>query len=373
MKTNRNPLNHRHVYDLLSTAESGRNSEGSFLRAPDGAILFAYSHYNTASTYDHSPCDIAMIRSEDEGEHWSEPITIARAADFGVSNIMSVSGMTLTDGRSCFFFIVKSDSDGSSWLGRAVSDDGIHFITSKCGAKNVQRAFYVFNNDRFIRLSDGRIAVAAAKYNCSASIEENQSCFEANRCAEPVCFVSEDDGETFTSTKARIHFSGRLAQTYGMEEPGIIELSGNIIWLWARTTLCYQYECFSFDGMNTFTPPEPPAFTAPRSPLEMYRTSDDTLWAAYNPVPHYNGCKHIPSTGRTPLVLRSSADNGKSWGALYSLEDDPDGNYCYPAMIETRDNALLCSYWTYAYDEAAARNGIPRTNESMRIVKVSLS
>lgn len=240
MKTNRNPLNHRLVYNLPSTPESGRNSEGSFLRAPDGAILFAYSHYNTASTYDHSPCDIAMIRSEDEGEHWSEPVTIARAADFGVSNIMSVSGMTLTDGRSCFFFIVKSDSDGSSWLGRAVSDDGIHFITSKCGAKNVQRAFYVFNNDRFIRLSDGRIAVAAAKYNCSASIEENQSCFEANRCAEPVCFVSEDDGETFTSTKARIHLSGRLAQTYGMEEPGIIELSGNIIWLWARTTLCYQ-------------------------------------------------------------------------------------------------------------------------------------
>ena len=158
-----------------------------------------------------------------------------------------------------------------------------------------------------------------------------------------------------------------------MEEPGILELPGNIIWLWARTTLCYQYECFSFDGMNTFTPPEPSEFTAPRSPLEMYRASDDTLWAAYNPIPHYNGCKHIPSTGRTPLVLRSSADNGKSWGALYSLEDDPEGNFCYPAMLETRDNALLCSYWSYSYDEAAARNGIPRTNESMRILKVSLS
>ena len=82
MKTIKTPLKHRLVYDLPSTPESGRNSEGSFLRAPDGAILFAYSHYNTDFSHDDSPCDIAMIRSEDEGEHWSEPVTIARAADF---------------------------------------------------------------------------------------------------------------------------------------------------------------------------------------------------------------------------------------------------------------------------------------------------
>ena len=69
MKTSQTPLKHRLVYELPSSPESGRNSEGSFLRAPDGAILFAYSHYSTASSYDHSPCDIAMIRSEDEGEH----------------------------------------------------------------------------------------------------------------------------------------------------------------------------------------------------------------------------------------------------------------------------------------------------------------
>ena len=100
---------------------------------------------------------------------------------------------------------------------------------------------------------------------------------------------------------------GRLAQTYGMEEPGIIELSGNVIWLWARTTLCYQYQCFSFDGMNTFTSPEPSEFTSPRSPLELYRASDGIIWSAYNPIPHHNGCRHIPSTGRTPLVIRSSA------------------------------------------------------------------
>ena len=372
MKTNNVPIKHDIVYNLPGNAESGRNGEDSFIRTENGAILFAYSHYSTSSTYDDAPCDIAMIRSEDEGVHWSDPIIIACSSDFGVKNIVSVSGMNLTDGRICFFFIVRNDDDGSSWLGRTISDDGIHFKSSRCGANKVQRAYYVFNNDRFIRLSDGRIAAVAAKYDCSPSIDENQNCFESNRCAVPVCFVSDDEGETFTATKARVLLSGRLAQTYGMEEPGIIELPGNVIWLWARTTLCYQYQCFSFDGMNTFTMPEPSEFTSPRSPLEMYRASDNTLWAAYNPIPHYNGCKHIPSTGRTPLVLRSSIDDGKSWGTLYTVEDDPDANYCYPSMIETRDNSILLSYGTYYYNAIDAINGHPHINTSMRIAKIRL-
>ncbi len=360
------------VYNLPNSNESGRNSEGSFLRAPNGDILFAYSHYISDSSSDDAPCDIAMIRSVDEGESWSEPVTIARASDFGVTNIMSVSGMTLKDGSICFFFIVKEDADGSSWLGRTISADGEHFATSRCGAKNVQRGYYVFNNDRFIRLSDGRIATTAAKYNCANTIEENRSCLWTERFATPVCFVSDDEGESFTATKARIAVPGRLAQEYGMEEPGIIELPGGVIWLWARTTLCYQYQCYSFDGMNTFTPPEPSVFTSPRSPMEIYRTSDGDLWAVYNPVPHYNGCSHKPHTGRTPFVLQRSRDNGQTWGSLYVLEDDPNSNFCYPAMIETKDGSLLCSYMSTRYDETAAQDGKAYLEISMRIMKIKL-
>ena len=65
------------------------------------------------------PCDIYMISSADEGETWSEPVCLARAADFGVSNIMSVSGIHLLDGRLCFFFLIKeNDIIRSSSLGR---------------------------------------------------------------------------------------------------------------------------------------------------------------------------------------------------------------------------------------------------------------
>ena len=48
-------MNQKLVYDLAPTSENGRNSEGSFLRAPDGRILFAYSCYNTNNSHDNAP------------------------------------------------------------------------------------------------------------------------------------------------------------------------------------------------------------------------------------------------------------------------------------------------------------------------------
>ena len=364
-------MNKRLVFHLPNSEQSGRNSEGSFLRAPNGDILFAYSHFSTGLGDDDDPCDIALIRSRDEGETWSAPEIIARASDFGVKNIMSVSGMTLKDGSLCFFFIVKEDSDGSSHLGRAVSQDGIHFTPMTCSFKRVQRGYYVFNNDRFIRLSDGRIAAAAAKYSCARTQEEDEYCLFSESYAMPVCFVSDDEGASFTATKARIALSGRLAQAQGMEEPGIIELKNGVIWLWARTMLCYQYQCFSLDGMDTFTPPEPSEFTSPRAPMELHLLSDGTIFAAYNPVPHYNGVKHRSYLGRTPLVLRSSTDDGKTWGKLFTLEDDENGNYCYPAMIETHDRALLCAYMSNHLDPTDPQQ-LRYLDHSLSIMKVAL-
>ena len=332
------------VLNMDPTAENGRNSEGSFLRAPNGDILFAYSRYNTGMGDDHAPCDIYMIRSSDEGDTWSEPVCIAKAADFGVKNVMSVSGLPLMDGRLCFFFMIKEDQKPPytySSIGRAVSSDGVHFEASRCKFQ-VGEGYYVINNDRFIRLSDGRIATAG-----SLHVEAYGDGYASiDGCGEPVCFVSEDDGETFHRTPARITLSGKIAQMAGMQEPGIIQQKNGVIWMWARTRLHCQYECYSLDDMQSFTPPEPSEFTSPCSPLCMHRGPEDELYAVYNPIPEYNG---RPKTsrwngGRTPLVIRKSTDDGRTWGPLNVIEDEDDRGYCYTAIFHTNDGHLLCGY-----------------------------
>ena len=329
------------VLNLDPTAENGRNSEGSFLRAPNGDILFAYSRYNSAEGDDHAPCDIYMIRSSDEGETWGEPVCIAKAADFGVKNVMSVSGMPLKDGRLCFFFLIKEDQKPPytySSIGRAVSSDGVHFEASRCDFR-VGEGYYVINNDRFIRLQDGRIATAGALH-----VEAYGDGYASmDGCGEPVCFVSEDEGDSFYRMPARVFLSGKVAQGSGMQEPGIIQQKNGVIRLWARTNLHCQYECYSMDGMKSFTPPEPSEFTSPCSPLCMHRGPEDELYVVYNPIPEYNG-RQSRVGGRTPLVIRKSIDDGHTWGPVNVIEDEDNRGYCYTGMFHTKDGYLLCAY-----------------------------
>ena len=64
------------VHEILPAEGNPRNGEGSFLRAPDGDILFAYGRF-TGGTGDDEACDIAMIRSHD-GVVFGEPEIIAQ-------------------------------------------------------------------------------------------------------------------------------------------------------------------------------------------------------------------------------------------------------------------------------------------------------
>jgi hypothetical protein len=44
---------------------------------------------------------------------------------------------------------------------------------------------------------------------------------------------------------------------------------------------------------------------------------------------------------RTPFNVAISKDEGKSWEKVKTLEDDPDGWYCYTAIAFVGDRVLL--------------------------------
>lgn len=175
------------VHELTPTGNNPRNSEGAFLRAENGDILFAYSRYNGISDHDNASCDIALIRSSDEGEHWSYDGIIAYAKDFGVSNVMSVSSLIQNDSSLAFYFMIK-ENDGHSTIGRCISKDGVSFSpenAERCDFK-AKDGYYVVNNDRISRLSDGRIIFPAAYYPST----------DCDRAGKGTLLVSRDDGKT---------------------------------------------------------------------------------------------------------------------------------------------------------------------------------
>lgn len=329
-------MNIRLTHQFPPAPDNPRNSEGAFLRGKQGEVLFAYSRYRGESHHDHATCDIALTVSRDEGRTWSEPRIIAPAAAFGTKNVMSVSAVEQLDGRLAFYFLIK-ENDFTTTLGRAISEDGEQFTAERC-ERRFPAAYYVVNNDRIVRLSDGRL-VAPASY---ISAEDNRTGAHPGMIA--TALVSDDDGASFTKADFDFGTADPVNARYGHQEPGVFERADGRVYLWTRTNYGCQYESLSAQGLDGFYPPRPSAFTAPLSPMQI-KAAGDAVYAVYNPIPCYNGRAMCPGTwGRTPLVLRKSTDGGVTFGKLNIIEDDPSRGYCYPAIFGTSDGRLLLAY-----------------------------
>ncbi len=328
-------MNFRLIHQLPPKENNPRNSEGAFLRGKNGEILFAYSRYHGDSHHDHASCDIALIVSHDEGESWSEPRLIARAADFGTKNIMSVSAVEQKNGDLAFYFLIK-ENDMTTTVGRVISSDGEEWKSERCDC-NFPKAYYVVNNDRIVRLSDGRLA-APASFCSNEEIE-----LHGGRHMSATILISEDDGASFTRSEQIFSLPNPADWARGYEEPGIIEYSDRLYY-WIRTYLGRQYDTESRRGINGFFDPRPSEFTSPNSPMQI-KSFDGVAYTIYNPVPRYNGRVEPEGTcGRTPIVIRKSIDEGQTWGALNVIEDDPARGFCYPAVFQTKDESLLLAY-----------------------------
>ena len=334
-------MNTKLLHQLPPSENNPRNSEGSFIRGKQGEILFAYSRYTGEHWGDDCACDIALISSFDEGRTWSEPRIIARAVDFGVKNVMSVSALELSDGRIAFFFLIKIEKDGISTieLGRTVSENGVDFTAERCDMKCAPY-YYVVNNDRFVRLSSGRIVAPTAYIHRDLV---NKHAYNHFNTYTSSCLYSDDDGKTFYKANFDLRSTFGPNKYTGLQEPGILERDDGL-YLWMRTNYGCQYESFSTHGLSGFAEAKPSGFTAPCSPRQI-KTFGNVTYAVYNPVPNYNGRHQAPGTmGRTPFVIRKSTDGGKTFGAINTIEDEETRGYSYPAIFATNDGRLLLAY-----------------------------
>ncbi len=357
------------ILDLAPRPENNRNSEGAFIELKDGRLLFVFSRYNEKGASDGAEADLYGMISSDQGETFCAPYLVLNHKDYEASNIMSVSLMRMQNGDLGLFFLVKrqagfcvphlvrSADEGQTWSApvRCIADDG----------------YFVLNNDRVIRTASGRILMPLA-------LHDSETYFDPNLSVEKVkiqrgCLVtvaSDDDGYTWKvlGEKVRIPFS-RGSKT-GVQEPGFLELENGHIWCYIRTDVGRQYECFSADSGESWSMPLPSWFTSAISPLSVKRLSTGELLAVWNPVPVYNGRTQRPRdnkwTGaRTPLAYALSSDNGETFCEPVAIEDDELSGFCYVAIHETADQAVLLAYCSGSVDDGSTLN-------RLRIRKISL-
>jgi len=122
---------------------------------------------------------------------------------------------------------------------------------------------------------------------------------------------------------------------YGVIQPAVWETAPGKLKMLMRSTerIGFICESASDDGGRTWTPARATALPNPNSGIDAVKMADGTVALVYN---------HTHS-GRTPLNLAFSRDEGRTWSAPYILEDQP-GEYSYPAIIQTRDGLLHITY-----------------------------
>ena len=346
----------REVLFIEAKDNNLRNGEGSFIRLKDGRIMFAYTEFYGDDWEDEATANIAVIYSSDEGESWTEPEVLFAKPEDAV-NIMSFSFLRMGNGDIGAFYIIKNDDRTDKIVLTRSSDEGETWSEPiNCLDCLDEADYYVINNDRIVRLPNGRIIIPTARHtvrNTELDFTPGVICF----------FYSDDDGYTWNKNKTEIPCPFP-SNPDGYEEPGIYVRGDGTLWCYIRTSLGFQFECFSKDDGITWTSPEPNIFfSSPCSPMHVKDCGQLTV-SVFNPVPEHLLREDSEPWGRTPYVIAVSTDRGETFRKenVYYLEDDITNGYCYPAIIECEDGFLVAYYHS---------NGTGCCLNSLRITKIS--
>lgn len=324
---------------LNGSLNNPRNSEGSFVTLADGRIMYAYSRYYGESTADDGAATICARYSADGGQTWSSHDRLV-VSNEGTCNVMSASLLRLRDGRIALVYLRKNSiSDCRPYI-RISSDEGETWGEPVLCISST--GFFVVNNDRLVQLDSGRLVLPAA-YHRTRSDDSAPSGEGHDDRGIALFYWSDDSGATWHESVD--WWALPVRDEFGLQEPGVVELTTGELYGWCRTGTGFQWQTVSGDG-ETWSPPERSQFRSPCSPLSMKRIpASGDLLAVWN---DHSGHWDLPkservdaSRARTPLVLATSADDGKTWRNARLIETDPDRGFCYTAIHFVNDAILL--------------------------------
>jgi hypothetical protein len=302
-----------------------RNSEGAFVELKDGRILFVYTHF-TGGSGDNATAHLAARSSRDGGKTWTaqDELVLPNEAKM---NVMSVSLLRLASGEIVLFYLRKNAPDDCRAFVRLSRDEGMTWGEPTLCIPDA--GYFVVNNDRVIQLKSGRLVVPASRRNAPGSPTPHPGV--------AVCYLSDDNGKTWRRSKTEL-YPPRASKT-GLQEPGVVELKDSRLLMLCRTDQGSQYRSSSTDGGETWSEAVPSDIRSPVSPASVKRipkTGDLLLvWNDHSRIdPDRKG-------KRTPFTVAVSRDEGKTWEKVKTLEDDPDGWYCYTAIAFVGERVLL--------------------------------
>jgi predicted neuraminidase len=138
------------------------------------------------------------------------------------------------------------------------------------------------------------------------------------------------DGKTWTKSSP----INVPTQYFGIIQPTLFFTKNGTIKLLARShQIGYICTASSDDQGKTWTSAKPTSLPNPNSAIETVNLKDGRILLVYNDS----------KTERYPLNIAVSDDGGESWAMKVTLEDK-EGEFSYPAMIQTQDGLVHITY-----------------------------
>lgn len=312
---------HEHLFDDVRPFASCHAS--SLVRLADGRFLMTWF----AGTRE-SADDVGIWLAERQ-ESWSAPRLVAKVrdlphwnpvlfvADDGVVHLwfkVSIPGRKRREGHSVAdgwetWTCVSRDA-GVTW------SEPVPMVAAGADRWDLGRGPV---KNKPIRLADGTWLAPAST--------------ESDRDWDVFVDRSEDGGRSWQASPALSHGRAAIAGK-GVIQPTLWESAPGQVHMLMRSTGGTVCRADSTDGGRTWSPVVPTELPHNNSGLDVARLPDGLLVLACNPV----------TSGRTPLSLLISEDNGHTWPRRLDLETG-EGEYSYPAILSVARGVAVSYTW----------------------------
>ncbi|QDT74442.1 sialidase family protein [Lacipirellula limnantheis] len=349
----------RHSAELIFPLNNQHNHASGVVEAPNGDLIVSWYRGEGERSSD----DVAVYgaRRRSGSETWSEPFLMADTPGFPDCNTCM---MIDADGRLHLFWplvianswescITKQrtstdyDSDGSpKWEGESLVLLKPADFAPAANAeldKLVEKYKLLLTDDLRAEIAEGRKKVAEKLYQrlgwqprCKPTVLPSGRILlplYSDTYSLSIMAISDDDGKTWYASEPLLGF--------GAIQPAVVRRDNGELVAYMRDNGIenrIQTSVSKDDGL-TWGPVTGMELANPGSGLDAVRLANGHWALIYN-----DGV-----TGRNRLAVSISDDEGQTWKWKRYLEEEPEGSFHYPAIIQGKDGTLHAVY-SYSVD-----------------------
>ncbi len=296
---------------IFEVAPSSMSHASTIVETKRGllAAWFGGSHEGAA--------DVVIWSARKEGAPWSRPTVVARGEQSGGEQLPTWNPVLFRSRSGLLMLFYKVGPNPSSWWGMVMSsrDEGVSWTKPRRLADDILGPI----KNKPIQLDDGTILAPSSTEDHGWHVDIESSA---------------DDGENWRS-------GGPLnSDDLLVIQPTLIDHGDGKIQMLVRNRRRLANEpqrimqSWSDDRGRTWRSFTPSPLPNPDSGIDAVGLRDGTAVLVFNDT----------ATGRSPLTVAISRDQGTSWTRALELENEVGQEFSYPAIIEDSEGMIQITY-----------------------------